>query len=597
MQSERTLQAVIHDLQNGATKTLDQTDKITFVENGDYLIRSRANGQISLIRLSDFSEAGLWLSAALAKPDLNASFSAPDAAIPTLNIMVESNLIEISNFKIDCDATGRNPLRLTFERARAAIESRNKISALAELAQLFRHDTLAYLQLTSEYPAFFQDLELSKIHQIGLQSRDLDALKPRVKSLMKLISQASYNNQEWLSAEVLRGLAPVTSQFSFPEYEVFVDNLSLKKANQASLDPRAAGLSKNKISGITETYVLDLIGRSEGETSDLTLARFARNFIPTIISSEPILDRPYVRLPFGAFISALGNVPVTNGPEGTPLVDKTFTWRTGPHRYASTLTVTREAPPMIARKTAPDYQRMTADGHLEGAILFGHNLPDNEPTWRQYIKFFRSKGYRFDPVGTLDDVKGWLKNKVATGQLDYLVKEAHADSVETILFMMQTRARMLTGYRNNGSVREEIHLIRGDKAELFNIETEEFSAWLKTRLSASQPELVYLNGSCWSYTKALNELEKSDSRILTNIAALTMVSTFENHRLNAMYHILNGLLEKHTFSQMRQGLSQVPDYSKHQDEVFIFPDEQQYEESIWSLMTQPLQIRIQTQFH
>jgi hypothetical protein len=95
----------------------------------------------------------------------------------------------------------------------------------------------------------------------------------------------------------------------------------------------------------------------------------------------------------------------------------------------------------------PAYASLWKDGVLNGMVVTGSNLRDlSKGVMDEYLECYRQDSFEFsDAEIQIDDFKGFLGQKVKSGELDYFIKEAHSDGDEKNLFRLDKKARMSVG--------------------------------------------------------------------------------------------------------------------------------------------------------
>ena len=522
------------------------------------------------------------------------SASNPVARLINKNLIVSINLnlIQINNFKILCDEnTGPHSLRTFFEASRAHAAAGRTKQAIADALRVLARDQMAFLQLSADLKTIYQDLATSNIADVGLSAEEIKHLRPIAVRILTMLGRPSFSNIEMIDSDLLRLLSPVLRTIPFKKIEEASNALGDKKANLLNISKNFGNLSVDKLSAVTEALVREMVGHRNNGYSDLGFIRNSEGIWPIAISSMPIIQTVGDSGENGGVYYKLF-APYKFPPErtvGSTFLNESFRWWTNGITYTADAKVIYTEVTHGTPKTTVDYEAMAKDGAITGAVFFGSNLGTIKYHAGLYVDYFRGRGYEFSAPITVDFEK-WLGQRITDGEIDYLIKEAHADSIESTILTMGKRVEVVTGTRAG----EKVYLVSSLKGESFDLTLKSFSEMIKQRQAKGGPELFYLNASCWSESKAVRELETSDARTLINIPTLTMVSTFENNSSSPIYLIMNDFFARKTFEQMRKSLSSIKAYAEGKDEVLIFPDEPRYEEKIWNIISVPLDINVKT---
>ena len=106
-------------------------------------------------------------------------------------------------------------------------------------------------------------------------------------------------------------------------------------------------------------------------------------------------------------------------------------------------------------------------------------------------------------------------------------------------------------------------------------------------------ELLYLNSSCWSKSKAVYEVGAAATDKLLNIPTTTSMQTFSDNPKNPMRLTLDSIRDEKSFSDIRASLKEDKGYSSGEKNRFIFPDEEEYRSKITKVVAKPLNVKME----
>lgn len=408
-------------------------------------------------------------------------------------------------------------------------------------------------------------------------------------------SRSKSSFKQWLS---LKPLSASLARLPQAQKDRAMDYTAQDLADKAADSREFHDVFLSKLYKFTENAVKPLFGDEQRPLTDVTIKRSANSVEPVILGSRPI-DGRGGETDYGFFARSLGATPLKPGtPAGSSVLQREITWAQGSETYSGKIDIkVDEKADFIPRSDAPNYPELWADGKLTGVIITGTNLRDLSATvMDQYLEFYRQRGYAFEPgMKQISNLPSWLSDQVSSGATDYMIKEAHSDGDEKNLFRMDLKANVLVGRKKlqNGRV-EEVHLVfpAKDTGDTRLMTNQDFGTLIRQREKAGKGEFVYFNTSCWSKTKAIHELEAAGSSKLVNIPSLTTVLTFTNGATNAERLMLESFLNGGKYEDIRAAMEKNDGYKKRQDNVLIFPDEEDYDRHIRGVIQTPLNIRL-----
>jgi hypothetical protein len=288
------------------------------------------------------------------------------------------------------------------------------------------------------------------------------------------------------------------------------------------------------------------------------------------------------------------------------LTDQTVSWKVGDAGYHGHLTVRTEAKTDLAASAeAPDYKALWKDGKLTGLVITGTNMGGSlsQSVMDQYLEYYKDQGFTFEKdkkggerIVPISDLPKFFDQKVRSGEVSYLVKEAHSDGDDHNIFRMDSQASMTKGIKNLSNGKEEVvYLVFPDtKAQATRlISNEDFGAMVRDRPAP----LVYFNTSCWSHTKAVNEIEAAMTPKLVEIPSLTVMQTFSNEKNSTEKILLDSFRQGKKYSEIREALKKDPLNKAGNVNVLMFPDQgdENYQQYIRDVIKTPLNIHVDIQ--
>ena len=125
---------------------------------------------------------------------------------------------------------------------------------------------------------------------------------------------------------------------------------------------------------------------------------------------------------------------------------------------------------------------------MVGLVMTGTSLGSSQTasTMNEYLAYYEKEGFEFSKEKKKDqkeisNVTEFLKQQVESGELKYLIKEAHSDGDDKNLFRMSTKANLLVGV--NRKTIEKIYLAIPSPADNNStlLSNQEFGQWIRER--------------------------------------------------------------------------------------------------------------------
>lgn len=298
--------------------------------------------------------------------------------------------------------------------------------------------------------------------------------------------------------------------------------------------------------------------------------------------------------PSGVFVKELGSIP-TDSIKSDSRTEK-YKWKYASKEYLGELSIDKIIfdESHMALNKSPDYKDMWKDKEFRGVVVAGSNLGSiTQSVMNEYLEYYMENGFTFEPTQENSDMLNYMKEKVqGKGQMDYFIKEAHSGGDEKTMFDIAKTGKIMVGAKQVGDRKEIVELIFPAKVggENVSLHNEDFGAWAREREKNGGSELLYLNTSCWSATKAVYEIPAAATKKLVNIPTTSMVTTFVNHGGNIMRNLVEGVRTEKSYEGIRELLANNPEFKAGTGNKVIFPDENDYRTRIVDQLKTPISL-------
>lgn len=348
----------------------------------------------------------------------------------------------------------------------------------------------------------------------------------------------------------------------------------------------------SKIYKFAENKMKEAIGLKFKDLTDLTVTRDADT-----LTFHQLGVRPFdgaKETVAGFYTKPVKTVSVTALPANKSV--ETLSWTYQGKEFSAEIDINKQKldRAIVTEGKSPDYGTMWKDNQFRGVIIAGANLGSGltETVMQEYIEYYTKQGFKFGEPIVNDDIPKFLQDAV-TGEkpMHYFVKEAHSDGDEKNLFRVGQKGKVLRGVRTDGKKREMVDLVfptTDMKSTLLS--NQDFGKWIQQREKSGKPELVYLNSSCWSKSKAVFEVSAAMSPTLINIPTTTSMTTFVNHENSAMFAAVDGIRKQLSYEKIRETMKKDKKYESKNGNVFIFPDEEEYKKQITDVLRVPVDV-------
>ncbi|MGZ5280195.1 MAG: hypothetical protein ACXWC9_09645, partial [Pseudobdellovibrionaceae bacterium] len=262
---------------------------------------------------------------------------------------------------------------------------------------------------------------------------------------------------------------------------------------------------------------------------------------------------------------------------------KTYTWSLGGETFEADHSSTPRPLNFTLEPVAgPNKAELLDDKIFYGMIVVGANIQgaDADSIKENYLYYLEAQGFTLYEDEEIPDALAYIKDRISGRQekLDFFLKEAHSDGDYRNLFSISKKMHKVRAERQTGDIAEIVDFVFHDN--VYNptfISNQDFADWLKIRETEKLGgQLIYLNTSCSSYTKAAAELGTAASKNLVVVASATTVYTFTSDPDdNATHYLFDGMMKLKTFEEIATSLA-------GKKGEYIFPHQQRYQEMVTS---------------
>lgn len=432
-------------------------------------------------------------------------------------------------------------------------------------------------------------------------SFDQKYLEARMQNLKNKTANSDSKTtiEDWLAYK------PFKSEFQkLPkeQRDAIVDSIAESLSQNAAVSSDLNGIFQSKLYYFAKKFALDLVGDKSKSATDLAVAARNGKNIPIILGSGDLQDASRSTMEdstgaastFGFSYKALDPIAVPEGAKvGETLLKKVnWSYEGAPFSADAKITVLEPLGNLIAKDKSPNYSALKKDGKLTGMMVIGSNLSSGHARLvDEYLTYYQNAGFEFKEAKPVDAVS-FFKTSVQSGELDYLIKEAHSDGDEKNLFRANKYGKLYEGTmtKKDGS-KEVVYLLSPDstKTDAKLISNQEFGSWIRSR-GKDQP-LVYFNASCSSTRKVISEVAATHSSNFIPIPSASSVLTFSDTEGNGTRQMLQAFRDGKSYDNIRTALQKSANYQKGEDR-FIFPDEKDYDEKIRKNLRMNLDIEV-----
>ena len=491
-----------------------------------------------------------------------------------------------------------------------AFQDEEKVKKHSELLQpflwkIFLHYPLVYLDLHFRYPSlkFLPPFPISLIEDEGGKSQVRESL------ISLFDNQIQFRHTKLSHWSFVFMLEPLLSVLEDEEKDFYIEKISISLSNGAAKSiPLFQDVFQSKLFYIVYSHVKAWFGRVHEPVSDITVLRKKNSVQTLILSSEPIQNHSSTETAFGihyAIVKDLSlELDISEIKPGEELVDSTVEWSLlngSSYRAFMQIHVQDnylESVKSRQKNSGPDYESVWQDQQMTGLVIVGSSLRSFSKTLLEnYLSYFEDQGFQFSSLA-VSDFQPFLKEKIASCELDYFLKESHSDGDERNVFRFDRFNSVLKGVRQTeGGQTEVVYLAFPKPFHFGERETALFSNsdladLIRQREQKGCGEITYFNTSCWAHVKARYELETVNSPLLLNIPSKSLSDTFLNQEGDSIRELIHAYRSELDFNGFRKSLEKNEGYKSGKINQYIFPDEKRYYKSIFEHIKIPLKIQI-----
>lgn len=464
----------------------------------------------------------------------------------------------------------------------------------AALASILNNSAPLYKDIIKKYPELKKIS--SEVSNDCLTKTELNEINSTKRNFVKTEKESIQN----LTEENLVNLIDLTKNIlTNEEKDNLADQLGDLAVEKMSMDPILKDAFPSKVHKFSYNHIKKMLDLPHKDLTDITLLRnngmvnFVQLGVQPFEGSKPTVGGFHLKLLSSKPDSQFLNKSSTEA----------FNWNYGGKKYSAKIDVKNEVsssditPPSLA----PNYKEMKKDKAFRGMIVAGTNLGKSttDMVVRHYIQYYSDQGFEFEEPADVTDLPGLLKARVSGDEpAHYLVKEAHSDGDEKNLFRINNNGKVLTGTKIVDGKKEIVEIVYpGEDNSSTLLSNNKFGDWMKAREAKKGAELLYVNSSCWSASKATYEIAAANSAKLVNIPTTTSMTTFTNDENNVMYAAIDGIRKEKSYADIRKDMEKDPEYKKKINNIMIFPDEPLYTTVIREKIKVPLTVDTNITLH
>lgn len=459
----------------------------------------------------------------------------------------------------------------------------------AAMVSIMATNASLYDQIVNKYPSILE-LDNSKIKEDCTTNSEKEFIAKKVQEYIK----KKLSTIEQLSDEELKPLISLGKNYlNHDQQDKLAEDLGDLAVEKMQLDPKLANVFSSKVFKFAYNHYKKELGIDHKDLSDITVVRKQDGTLEVLQLGVS---------PFEGSKRALGGIQLKSIKT---IDDKTIpahqvenlSWNYGGKEFSAKIDLSRDttSKDITPANISPDYKAMKSKEPFKGLIIAGSNLgqPLTQNLVQEYLEYYAEQGFDFEEAQEINDIPKYFESRIyGPDKAHYLVKEAHSDGDEKNLFRMSQKGKLLKGIKNNDDgTKELIEIVYpGSDPATTLLSNAQFGNWMKEREKENGPELVYLNSSCWSHSKATYEIAAAKTPKLINIPTTTSMTTFTNVSLNPMYAAIHGLRNEKTYEEIRNDMKADKGYAAKSSNVMIFPDEPAYDSKIRNFVKVPISI-------
>ncbi|MGE0764366.1 MAG: hypothetical protein AB7N80_13880 [Bdellovibrionales bacterium] len=403
---------------------------------------------------------------------------------------------------------------------------------------------------------------------------------------MKLSSQAESSKtttDDWL---VYSPFKKDLQELPKEERDQIVDGVAESLSQNAASSQDLEGAFQSKLYYFAKKHALDLVGVQGKPATDLAIAIRKGANIPILLGSGNLEGATSPQIenvinnsdPFGFKYKVLPALSVNPKTKVGRVFNESFAWKHDdqPYQAHAKITVLEPLDKLISKSKSPNYSQLKKNGTKTGMMVIGTNLAGHAGLVDRYLTYYQNEGFVFDTVTDIN-IPSFFKEVIQSGEVNYLIKEAHSDGDERNLFRSAKEGRLHRGVLNKPNGEKEVIYLATPKDHNSGsklISNQEFGSWVRSR-GKNQP-LIYFNTSCSSTRKVISEIAAARSPNFIPIPGKGSVNTFREVESNGTRQVLHAFRNGKDYDQIRAALHASENYKKGKDQ-YIFPDEKDYD--------------------
>ncbi len=501
------------------------------------------------------------------------------------------------------------PILLALLESPEVTADRSGLQAL--LQNLASSSPVLFREVLGRFPELVKDPFPASLKDSCRSDADTKKLLAGANEYIEInLSSLSYKSTmaDWKGLSLF---TPLLSQLKKEKKEEQIDLIAQSLTDSAVTSPKYVGIFASKLYKFSYQAVAPYFGEKPKQLTDLTIVRQKDTATPYVLgmrSLEVTGEKGVADTTYGFSVLGLPPIAVPREKVDDPILfDKEISWSANDASYSAHVKISQLdfIKSIVPTEKTPRYDQLFADGALTGVVVAGSNLRGTTAqVLNDYRQYMVDKEFVFPdpPVKKTVKLKDFLKKGISDGSFDYLIKEAHSDGDEKNVFRMNSIADVETGVRTfvdpvtKKELKEIVHIVFPNKDETKKTEllkNEEFGKWIQAREKNEAPfngQFVYFNTSCSSKTKAIHEVEAASTPAFLNIPTSSTTKVFLNQEKNAEYLLLTAFRAGSDFKGMREELSKNNDYKNKLGNTFLFPDDEEYKNSITDVVKFPLKV-------
>lgn len=457
----------------------------------------------------------------------------------------------------------------------------------ASLSSLYFTSPILYKSILLKYP------QLTELKGKDFSNCLTSEEKSKIKAAKRALFQDKLANLQSPTEEALEPILKQAKELlNEEEMDTLAEDIADLAVAKMSTQPELEGIFPSKVYKFVYNKVKGQLGLPNKDITDVTVVRANNEIKLKLMGVSPVANAN--KSLAGIYVSTAKTMYEPSIPLGQ--IQEKMEWSHLGKKYSAVIDFKREIPKedLTPANPAPNYAEMKKE-NFRGLIVVGSNMgpSSTENVVQEYLEYFNEEGFEFEEAEEIKDTRSFIQSRVAgENKAHYFVKEAHSDGDEKNLFRISNSGKVLRGVRTleNGK-KEYVDIVYpGKDYKTSLLSNNDFGEWMQQREKAGGSELVYLNSSCWSSTKATFEIAAAKTPKLVNIPTTTLMTTFTNREGNVMHSAIDGLRKEQTYAEIRERMKMDPMYEKRTENVMIFPDEPAYEEKIRKNAKVPLAI-------